>query len=115
MISKQFNEYFVNIGVNLANKIPTSNVDIRQNLPDRISSSFFLTPTTEDEVSKIINKLKDTSAGWDDIAPKIIKHIKEEILMPITYLCNLSFITGEVPSGLKRGRVSPIHKSGEVN
>ena len=64
-----------------------------------------MTPTSEDEVHKIINNLKDSASGWDEIPPKVIKSVKGNILNPVTYLCNLSFGTGMVPNELKLAKV----------
>ena len=74
-----------------------------------------MTPATEEEIYKIINHLKDSASGWDEIPPKIIKTVKSDITSPVTYLCNLSFDTGVVPDELKLAKVVPIHKSGQLS
>ena len=84
-------------------------------LGEKISSSFFLTPATDEEISEVIDNLNDSAAGWDDISTKVFQQIKSEITVPITFLCNLSFITGVIPRELKLAMVIPIYKAGDVH
>ena len=48
-------------------------------------------PVNDEEVVKMISSFKDSSAGWDELKPGIIKTIKDCITMPLTHICNLSF------------------------
>ena len=70
-------------------------------------------------MDKIINNLKISSGGWDDIPPKVVKSVKHNILLrlihPITYLCHLTVSTGSVPLELKLAKVVPVFKSGTSN
>jgi hypothetical protein len=72
-IVNKLNEYFVNVGPNLAKKIP----DIDGCYTDYMretSVNMFMTPTDYFEISDIINELHpNKSAGFDEISPKIIK------------------------------------------
>ena len=77
-----------------------------------IRESFFLTPTTEYEISRIINKLKPKlSTGIDEISCKLIKQSSIIIIPLITYIINLSLETGIVPDKMKLAKVIPIYKS----
>ena len=49
-IADKFNEYFVNVGPNLAEKIPQNKVNYSTYLTDRKLNYFFLEATTENEV-----------------------------------------------------------------
>ena len=49
-ISNNFNEYFVNVGPNLAAKIPIRDVHFSTFLGERSSNSIFLEAVTEKEV-----------------------------------------------------------------
>ena len=112
LITNKFNEYFVGIGTTLANKIDSPSDVFSKYMSGNHLKSFYMTPATDDEVNKIIHNLKDSASGWDEIPPKVIKSIKSDIVSPVTYLCNLSFTTGVVPSALKLAKVVPIYKSG---
>ena len=41
--------------------------------------------------------------------------VREDIIAPLTHLCNTSLITGKVPNELKIAKVIPIHKKGKLN
>ena len=115
LITNKFNDYFVNIGNSLANKIKSTGDHFSKYLSGDYLQSFYMTPATEDEVNKIIHNLKDSASGWDEIPAKTIKSVKTDITGPVTYLCNLSFSTGIVPWELKLAKVVPIFKSGSVS
>jgi hypothetical protein len=77
---------------------------------------MFIEPVTEYELQIEINNLSETkSAGHDDISAKMIKIISEEIIKPLTYICNLSFETGNIPHFLKIALGTPIFKVKENN
>ena len=111
-ISNKFNKFFVNVGSNLSRAIPKSHKDPRDFVQHTIYECFCLMPVTDEEVVKVISSFKDSSAGWDELKPGIIKNIKGCIAMPLTHICNLSFKRGIFPMQLKIANVVPIYKSG---
>lgn len=111
------NNFFTNIGKNLANDIQSTitkddtNMYL-QNLPSQ-SQSFVLLNTDIDEVNSIISNLKpDSAPGWDNIPTRYIQYIKDDITPIIVHLANICFETGTFPSLLKTSVVTPIHKGG---
>ena len=111
-ISDAFNEYFVNVGQPLANNIDSIDVD-RNRFPDeRTLVNLTLIETTEDEVAVLLAGMNDAAAGYDDIPPKIVKKVINEIVSPLTYICNLSLINGLFPDKLKTSKITPIFKKG---
>ena len=102
-IANKFNEYFVNVGPQLAKKIPNdNNISYESFLKGSYIDSMFLEPVTENELmNEIINLSENKSAGHDEISAKMIKEIKGEILKPLTYIYNLTFLTGKIPKFLK--------------
>ena len=64
---------------------------------------------------EILLNIKNSSPGHDDINIKVLKAIKDDIIAPLTHLCNTSLITGKVPNELKIAKVIPIHKKGKLN
>ena len=62
-IAIAFNDYFVNINPTLASKIPDLGIDYRKFMLEQNEMSFFLSPTEESEVKKIIAELKD-GGSW---------------------------------------------------
>lgn len=116
------NTYFTTVGKNLANAILTQVNKSEQDLANEVPinnalsplNSFFMTPTTFDEVVNIINTLKPKSAaGIDCISNKILIQNKIYVATPLVHICNLSISSGSVPFDLKAANVCPIHKAGD--
>jgi len=72
-----------------------------------------LYPTSPIEVLNCVNNLTTSSAGIDDIHPKVVKAVSHIVSPVLSHIINLSFITGVVPADLKAARVTPIFKSGD--
>ena len=64
-ISDRFNDFYLNIGKNLAKKIPDTDKDPTSYIKQSNMSSFFLKEVTHAEVTKILCLLKKASPGWD--------------------------------------------------
>ena len=108
------NDFFINVGENMAEKINKPNVPLRMKFQNL--SSMFLCPIDESEVVTYINSLKNDSApGIDGIDSKVIKCTHLYLLKPLVYIFNLIFKTGVVPSHFKTSVVTPILKSGIRN
>jgi hypothetical protein len=102
VIANKFNEYFVNVGPNLAKGIWKGNY----------RESIFAEPITEHEILTEIDNLNtNKSAGHDNISAKMIKTIKQEICKSLAHIFNLTFDTGLIPESLKIAIVTPIFKA----
>ena len=77
------------------------------------NSIFHATEVTEEEIVKIIGNFKDSAAGWDDIKPSVIKHVKTSLKRPLAHISNLSFANGIFPNELKIANVVPIYKGND--
>lgn len=112
-IANNFNQYFINVGKILADKIPKT----RKNPLDYISNcndhTIVLESTDQVEIKKTVVSLKDSSPGWDGIQAKIIKQTYQEYLDPLTHICNLSLSQGFFPSNMKIAKVIPLFKSND--
>ena len=115
IISNTFNNFFTNIGKNLANKIPNSDIDPLSYLQPSNNFSVAITPTTESEIIDILKKLKNSSSGYDGIDSRVIKDTYSGFTQPLVYVLNLSLLNGYFPNELKIAQITPIHKSGENN
>ena len=65
------------------------------------------------EIRNIVLSLKNSSAGFDQISAKVIKHILPSIVAPIYHLNNRSFQLGVFPQRLKFARVIALFKGGD--
>ena len=80
-IANNLNEYFVNVGPRLAKKISEQSPNYKAYLINSVNNSTFLDPITEKEVEVEISQLKENrAAGYDDLAPKVVKKISKYIV-----------------------------------
>ena len=112
-ISDKFNKFFVNVGASLAAAIAPFNKNPLEYMKNDTSITFRNTPVTEREMENILMHLKDSSSGWDELRPNVMKTIKKSIIFPIMYITNLSFQTGVFPRELKIANVVPIFEAGD--
>ena len=99
LISDKFNEYFVNIGPELARNILPSTRKVNDFLTGDYQQSMFFVPTTEQEIQDIISNLKNTnSVGHDRIPTNLLKFCSAE-LVPIllSHINNASLEEGIFP------------------
>ena len=75
--------------------------------------SFFLRPTTEQEINSVIKDLKVTSPGYDDISIQVIKECCTEISPFLKFIINRCFREGCFPKQLQNAKIIPIFKKGE--
>ena len=112
-VANTFNTYFSNIGNNLTKSISIVEKSPMEYLHNPVSDSFFIFPTTTDEIENEISKLKPGKAtGPFSISVDILKLLKSVISTPLRILFNTSFMNGTVPNGLKLSNVIPVFKKG---
>lgn len=114
-ISNGFNNYFTNVGPNLAKSIkahPEKNVTEYMNA--RNSQSMFLSPVLEKEVNTVLQNCKSKSSeDCDDTSMNLLKYVFDLVIKPFTHICNLSFSCGTFPDKMKIAKVIPLYKSGD--
>ena len=111
-IAEHFNDYFVNVGPNLAKNIEQPDINFKSFMSRNHEESFFLLPVTEDEVERELLKIDPSkSTGFDDLNPKVIHQIAPLIKYPLALIFNKSLSQGVVPKNLKCSLISPVYKS----
>ena len=71
---------------------------------------------TEEEVRKKLTNINPAkSQGPDEIHPKVLFELKEDLVEPLTILFNKSLREMTVPEDWKEAHVSPIYKKGDRN
>lgn len=69
---------------------------------------------TKNCVMKLLQKLNPTkAAGPDNIRPRVLKELANELAPILTIIFNRSINTGEVPQNWRSANVSPVYKKGE--
>ena len=112
-ITNVLNEYFCNIGYNLAENLESTSVQ-PSSYVNQSETEFNLDPVTETEVYKYLSNVKPTkSTGYDKIPPKLIKDAAGVISRSLTIIFNKSIISGIFPEDLKIAVLSPIFKKGD--
>lgn len=96
IIAEHFNDFFVNIGKNLALEMPTDYFSLT-----RCNDSMFLRPITEKELRDIIAPLQKSAAGFVNIKPHILTYVTDSIASLLAHTIKLSFTWGKVPDRTK--------------
>ena len=113
-IANDFNAFFSSIGKKLQENIPS-----RNELPtDNITKVADVTlnhfePTDVEEVTSLLQSMKNVGAGLDKINARIFKGTYKVIIKEITHFVNLCLQNGVFPKQLKIALIKPIYKSGE--
>jgi hypothetical protein len=117
-VANKFNQFFSNVGNNLANVIKQSNRVTGRSIDrvmdgQRCESNFVLRPITESELFRCVAGLRGGSApGYDSIHSKLIKENIDLLSTPLLHIINLSFSKGIFPKVFKIAKVIPLYKSG---
>jgi len=111
-VANLFNDFFINVGMDIDKQIPQSKKNYAEYLKDiTFNETFTLSPTSTLEISKLINSL-DThkSLGPNSIPSFIIKSSNKFFSDKLSLIINLSFETGIFPDLCKVAKVIPIYK-----
>ena len=111
VISKQFNDFFINVGPSLAKSIPQVKILHQNFMGEAVKECLFLGSVSTSEIKEIIVDLKNTANAYDDIGALLLKLAVECIGNPLAFLCNLSFTEGVFPDQLKTANVIPLYKA----
>ena len=115
-IANEFNNYFINVGPNIAKTLGSKYNDALTYLEMSNEHTMFLRPTDSTEITKIVGNMKNKSSfGYDLISPKILKSTIKSIVTPLAHIINLSMLQGKCPSKMKIAKVIPIHKAEDTN
>ena len=87
-----FNDYFSTIAEKTKSKIGILNKSFDNFLQRPNKNSFFLRPTSSDEIINLILSLNESkSAGPNCLPTKILKLLKNDISLQLTNIFNISF------------------------
>ena len=114
-MSTNFNNFFANVGLNSKNLIPkVPNISPSRFLKNRNQINVLIAHVSNEEILRIINSLENISSGLSSIPLKMQSIIPNLIILPLSYIINMSFLTGVYPDLLKIVKVIPIHKGGST-
>ena len=114
--SNYFNNYFVSLGENMANKIhqPSSSCPFTEtSLLHSSPNSFFLKPISIEEVLIELNNIDPAKSSNSDNPPnKYIKLAASTIAPTLTFLYNKCITTSTFPNNFKISEIKPLFKQG---
>ena len=115
--AESLNDYFANVGKNMAKTILTVESTNLTSLPtSSVNNSSFLLPSTPDEVSFVIDSLNNKKvARINDVETNFIKLAKAIISPRISNSFTACITEGIYPTSLKVAEVKPIYKGGDPN
>ena len=111
-LSNKFNEFYTNIGPNLAKEINiASSKSFRSYLKSSNKKNFDFVDVTEEIEYTIINNLKPKdSCGQDGLSSSLLIQLKHILTKPLTIIINQSLRSGIFPDKLKIAKVIPLYK-----
>ena len=111
-IAEMFNNYFVNIGSNLAASIHERKTTL-QNYIYYNGPCLGTISLTDLELENAFASLKvNKSSGHDDIYADVVKKVSDEIFVILKHIFNISLAKEVFPNKLKLARVTLIFKTG---
>nr|CAI5827341.1 unnamed protein product [Callosobruchus analis] len=114
--ANDFNDHFVQIASNIISQMsPSSPSRYNSDCVNNVNSIFTFKETSIIELRDIITNLKNTQ-GKDayNLSIKIIKTIKNLIVIPLCKILNECIASNIFPYCLKIARVVPVYKKGKI-
>ena len=112
-IANEFNNFFTDIGLKLAKKIPESSQSFESYMK-KVNSEMENKPLSINELKDAFFSLKiNKSTGHDDISYNVVSKCFGELCTPLKHIFDLSFENGIFPDSLKIAKVTPVYKSGD--
>ena len=113
-VANEFNDFFSNVGPNLAKQIKTTHQTYETFMKQRISNTMFLKPVTEDELMNTVKSMQSKkSLDYLGVDMSLVKQIMPNIKNNFLTICNKSLEQGIFPDAMKTAKVVPIFKSGD--
>ena len=94
-IDNQFNEYFTNVGPQLASVIKETGEDPTKYIHNSPTNSLYITPIDEHKVYSLFSTLDDKKTSLL-IPNKLIKIAAKPLSGPLTHIFNQSISTGQL-------------------
>ena len=111
-IAECFNEFFANVGEDLANKFKENNVEQVQYI-SRVTptlSELNLTSKKFTEKLKMLNPRK--AAGNDGITANELRLLADDMGVCLANICRQGYLERRFPSKWKIGKLKPAYKAG---
>ena len=113
-IAESFNQFFISVGEDLQQAIPTSCLDPLKYVQPQPKHGFnVIRSTNAVELKEIVRGMKNVGAGIDGINANLFKRTFPAIADQLVHLINICLQNGVFPNALKVAIVKPVFKSGD--
>ena len=120
IINNSFKNFYATLALNLVNKLPHApnkfDLDSVLTFYKRFlntENQFTFSPTSEDEVLKLLKDTKpENAAGIDNLSGRFLKDGAVVLALPISKPCNLSRKGSKFPLDCKIAKLKPLYKKG---
>ena len=114
-IAEEFNNFFINIGPNIVEKMANeNNKHFGQYLTDHYDCRLKFKTISESDTIAIINNIKaKKSCIHDQLSTELLKNIMNPLIQPLTHVINQMINTGLFPDNLKIVKVKPLFEKGD--
>ena len=121
IINNSFKNLYANLALNLVNKLPhapnkfdlDSVLAFYKRFLNTENQKFTFSPTSEDEVLKLLKDNKpENAAGIDNLSGRFLKDGAVVLALPISKPCNLSRKGSKFPLDCKIAKLKPLYKKG---
>ena len=109
VIGETFNKFFINVGSNVADKIPPSSTNFQSYLLN-ITTVLSDKPLSEKEFKNAFFTLKTNRSTSYNLYVKVIRNMYHELKIPLMDIFSQSLSTGIFPDKMKIAKVSTIFK-----
>ena len=115
VIANKFNDYFNNIGHQMAGAIDVkSDCSFKDYLQTRCFTTFSFECVSENYIKNTIKNLNSkSSSGHDEISTNLLKQL-DILIEPLTLIVNQSLRTGIFPDKCKISKIIPIYKKNDA-
>lgn len=114
----EVNKFFANIGKETSRSCVNTNqepAELFEKTHKRPENSIYMRDITMDEIEQIVRRVKNKNTkDIYGISTKILKKIIPNISHPLSIILSRCMSEGYFPDQLKRSRVIPIYKSGDL-
>ena len=112
-VAEEFNKFFGTIGKKLADEISSDGLpQVDDYLGEKPKSKFNFQATNSARIKKNMDEMAPKqSTGYDNLSPKVLKDIGEELAPALSIAINLSISKGIFPSQLKIAKIVPLFKN----
>ena len=112
--AESFNQFFISVGEDLQQAIPTSCLDPLKYVQPQPKHGFnVMRSTNAVELKEIVRGMKNVGAGIDGINANLFKRTFPAIAYQLIHLINICLQNGVFPNALKVAIVKPVFKSGD--